>query len=226
MNGFTIGYNFKNPRLLTEALTHSSYLNENPGSVSNERLEFLGDAVLELTVSSYLYNNYPDLSEGELTKFRASAVCEATLAKAARRLGLGGQLRMGKGEAGSGGRDRPSVLSDAFEALIGAIYLDASFSDAAEFIISWLGSEIEALESNFKYQDSKTHLQELVQQDSKIPIVYEIVDEQGPAHSKRYTVNALHGSRLLGTGTGKSKKEAEQNAANDAIRVLNMKGLK
>ena len=215
-------YRFRSQKLLQQALMHSSYANEhqiNPLS-QNERLEFLGDAVLELISSETLYTRYPELMEGDLTKFRASIVCESMLAQKARSLALGDALQMGKGESQSGGRDRDSILADAFEALIGAIYLDGGLDSARAFILHMLDSDIRGMRSRFMQNDCKTFLQEQLQQNSQKPIEYTVLSEAGPDHNKQFTVSVSHGGKPLGQGTGKSKKEAEQSAAQNAIEQL------
>ncbi len=214
-----ISYSFKDVKLLIQALTHSSYANENNLKKidNNERLEFLGDAVLEIVTSDYLYRQYPNLLEGELTKFRASIVCEPTLAQFAREMGLGDYLLLGKGEDASGGRKRDSVLSDAVEALIGAIYNDGGIDAAREFIESML---LDDVEERKRFVDSKTHLQEYIQQVSDIPIEYKVIGESGPDHNKSFTVHVCHEGRIIGEGQGRSKKSAEQRAAFDALKKM------
>ena len=217
-----INYNFKNPKLLKQAFTHSSFAHEHKMSSleNNERLEFLGDAVLELIISEYLYQNFPDMPEGELTKFRASIVCESSLAKNAMKLDMGKFVLLGKGEENTGGRTRESILADAFEAVIGAIFLDGGHSVAKKFIIDILYESIEQGHDTFKLSDCKTYLQELLQKSSKEVIRYYIVDEYGPDHNKVFVAEVNHSNYILGKGMGKSKKEAEQNAAYNAIKNL------
>ncbi len=218
----TIGYSFKNREYITTALTHSSYANENrlSGYAYNERLEFLGDAVLGFIVGSYVFKHFPEIPEGELTKLRASVVCEAMLSKKARGIKLGEYLRLGKGEEMTGGRDRVSVLADAFEALIGAIYMDGGIECAEKFVLCQLENEIKVMRTEFKKLDSKTNLQEIIQRDSKIPLEYKIIDEKGPAHNKVFSASVSHGGKVLGVGSGASKKEAEQAAAQQALIKL------
>lgn len=218
-----IGYKFKNREYLVTALTHSSYANENklPGYAYNERLEFLGDATLGFIVGSYVFKHYPDIPEGELTKLRASVVCEAMLSKKAKAIDLGGCLRLGHGEEMTGGRNRVSILADAFEALIGAIYMDGGIDRAEKFVLSQLEDAIKEMRVGFKTLDSKTNLQEIIQKTSKIPLVYNIIGEKGPAHNKQFEASVSHNNKVLGTGTGSSKKEAEQAAAQAAIEKLN-----
>ncbi len=214
-----MGYTFKNEYYIETALTHSSYAHEmNMSSLNNnERQEFLGDAVLELVISNYIFNKYTDMPEGEMTKLRASIVCEDTLSKAATEIGLGQLIKLGKGEIYTGGRERPSILADAMEAVFGAVYLDGGFDAAEAFILDILKPHIELLKNNFRMRDCKTYLQELIQKTSKEPIVYNIIGESGLAHSKEFMSSVVHDGKILGKGRGKSKKEAEQNAAADAI---------
>ncbi|MDY3796522.1 MAG: ribonuclease III [Agathobacter sp.] len=212
-----IGYNFKNEALLKQALTHSSYAHEQRKKNSdNERLEFLGDAVLEIVSSEFLYLNYPDKPEGELTKLRASIVCEPTLAMCTNQIKLGDYLFLGKGEDMTGGRMRKSILSDALEAVIGAIYLDGGFANAKDFVLKYIMTDIEHKQL---FYDSKTILQEIVQgQHQKVK--YELIDESGPDHMKSFTVRACVGDEEISIGTGATKKAAEQEAAYKAILVL------
>lgn len=211
-----IGYRFKNQEHLLLALTHSSFSNENKGKkkINNERLEYLGDAVLELTVSDFLYHNYPDKNEGELTKIRSSLVCERTLSVCAREISLGEHLRLSRGEHMTGGRDRDSILSDAFEALIGAIYLDGGIEDAKAFIHKYLLHDVE---EKTLFYDAKTILQEMVQADTKEKLSYRLVKEEGPDHCKEFTVETWIGDKPVATGVGKTKKAAEQMAAYKTI---------
>jgi ribonuclease-3 len=217
-----IGYKFKNHDELVLALTHSSYANEHKlGKFEyNERLEFLGDAVLEFFVSRYIFEKFPQMPEGELTKLRASAVCEDTLAKKAHQIMLGRFLRLGKGEELTGGRERESVLADAFEAVIGAVLIDGGISAAEKYVLNLMTDEIEALKNSFMYMDFKTRLQEIVQKSSKLPLKYTIVSESGPDHGKVFEAEVLHDGVVLGCGTGHSKKEAEQEAAKAAISKI------
>ena len=214
-----IGYQFHNKELLKSALMHSSYTNEMhlPKYRCNERLEFLGDAVLELISSEFLFFNNQKTQEGELTRMRASVVCEPSLAFCAREIGLGDYLLLGKGEEVTGGRKRDSVTSDALEALIGAIYLDGGFTNAKEFIEKFVLNGIEEKQLFF---DSKTIFQEMMQSITAEPIHYEMIGEEGPDHCKSFTVELFVGDRSAGCGTGRSKKAAEQAAAYDAIKKL------
>lgn len=214
------GYHFQNPHLLKQAMTHSSYANEHKakGYHDNERLEFLGDAVLEVVSSEFLFRHYPALPEGDLTKLRASIVCEPTLALCARELDLGDFLLLGKGEEHTGGRKRDSIVSDAMEALIGAIYLDGGFASAKEFVHRFIMTDIEHKKL---FYDSKTILQEIVQSDYKgKEIEYVLTGEIGPDHDKKFVVSLVVGDKTLGEGTGRTKKAAEQEAAYRAIIKL------
>ena len=214
-----IGYEFENFDLLVNALTHSSYANEHHIAYkgNNERLEFLGDAVLELTSSEFLFYQYADLPEGKLTKKRASIVCEPTLALCAKEISLGDYLLLGKGEEATGGRNRNSIISDAMEALIGAIYLDGGFANAKEFIHRFILNDIEHKQL---FYDSKTILQEMVQSRQEAPLSYEIIREEGPDHNKSFEVCAKIGDEEVGRGAGRTKKAAEQVAAYNGILKL------
>lgn len=211
-----IGYQFNNTNILKQALTHSSYSNEKQMSklYNNERLEFLGDAVLELVSSEYLYKIYPDKPEGELTKIRASLVCEKSLTYSSNKYYIGDYLFLGKGEEATGGRQRPSILSDALEAIIGGIFLDGGFSNAKEFVVEYVLKD--ALEQEFFY-DSKTILQEIIQSEYKDAIQYEVINQEGPDHDKKFTVSIRVNDKEIGIGKGKTKKAAEQEAAHQAI---------
>ena len=214
-----IGYTFHNKKLLKQALTHSSYANEKRlGKLGcNERLEFLGDAVLELVSSDFLYKRFTQVPEGELTKKRASLVCEPSLAYCARQFGLPKFLLLGKGENMTGGRNRDSIVSDATEALLGAIYLDGGFANAKEFVLKFILNDIERKQL---FYDSKTILQELVQENGVQPVEYILTGETGPDHDKQFTVEARINGKPAGTGTGHTKKAAEQAAAYQAIRSM------
>ncbi len=213
-----IGYQFKQPELLRQALTHSSYANEKHKKQSdNERLEFLGDAVLELVSSEFIFKNYGKMPEGEMTKFRASIVCEPTLALCTKELDLGKYLYLGKGEDMTGGRTRKSVLSDALEAVIGAIYLDGGFDAAREFVHRFILVDVEHKKL---FHDSKTILQEFVQGNYKEELHYVLIGEEGPDHDKKFMVEAMMGERVIGHGTGHTKKAAEQEAAYEALLKL------
>ncbi|HJA72505.1 MAG TPA: ribonuclease III [Candidatus Lachnoclostridium stercoravium] len=216
-----IGYHFKDKRLLSHAMTHSSYANEKRWDKTrcNERLEFLGDAVLEVVSSDFLFHKYKDMPEGELTKTRASMVCEPALAYCAFEIHLGEYLLLGKGEEATGGRERNSVVSDAMEALIGAIYLDGGFASAKEFIHNFILNDMEHKQL---FYDSKTILQELVQSMGDAPLSYELLREDGPDHNKVFEVCAKLGDEEIGRGTGRTKKAAEAKAA--YYGILKVKG--
>ena len=212
-----IGYTFQNKKLLKQALTHSSYANEKKlGKLGcNERLEFLGDAVLELISSDFLYAKFPQIPEGELTKKRASLVCEPSLAYCARQFDLPKYLLLGKGENMTGGRNRDSIVSDATEALLGAIYLDGGFEHAKKFVLEFILNDIERKQL---FYDSKTILQEMVQEKGLDPVVYILTDETGPDHDKQFTVCVQVNGQVVGNGSGHTKKAAEQAAAYQAIQ--------
>lgn len=214
-----IGYRFKNKSFLKLAMTHSSYANDQRQDKSgdNERLEFLGDAVLELVSSETLYHTYPDKAEGEMTRLRASLVCEQTLAESAREIGLGDFLLLSNGEERTGGRERDSVTSDALEALIGAIYLDGGYEPAKNFIKKYVLNDIE---HKHLFYDSKTILQEILQKEYNERVEYTLIKEYGPDHNKRFVVNALFHGEVMGSGEGRTKKRAEQQAAYEAILKL------
>lgn len=213
-----IGYQFKNENLLRQALTHSSYANEKHMKKlsDNERLEFLGDAVLELSSSEFLFEHYPNKPEGELTKLRASIVCEPTLALCAEPISLGDYIFLGKGEELTGGRKRKSIVSDALEAVIGAIYLDGGFANAKEFVFKFIMTDIE---KKHLFYDSKTILQELMQAQHTT-YTYELVEESGPDHDKNFTVEVHVDEEVISSGNGHTKKAAEQEAAYKALLKL------
>lgn len=214
-----IEYQFKDENWIIEALTHSSFSNESRkhNLTNNERLEFLGDAILDLIISDYIFKKYPNMPEGELTKLRASIVCEPSLADAALNMNLGDFIYLGKGEELSGGRERTSILADTFEALLGAIYLDGKMDSAISFVQRNLIPSIEVIKNNNMYMDYKTLLQEQIQKTSSSPIEYYTINETGPDHNKEFSVEVRHDGVILGQGKGKSKKEAEQNAAFNAL---------
>ena len=220
-----IGYQFKNQEFLVSALMHSSYTNEKrlPKYKCNERSEFLGDAVLELVSSEFLFDANEKMPEGELTKLRASMVCEPSLAFCAREIGLGDYLLLGKGEEFTGGRNRDSVTSDALEALIGAIYLDGGFANAKEFILRFVLND---LEHKKRFYDSKTILQELVQGNFTANLSYHLIKEEGPDHNKTFFVEVYIGNVRYGKGKGRTKKAAEQDAAYHAILELHKNNIK
>lgn len=216
-----IGYQFKNPALLNEALTHSSYANEHKSQhiKYNERLEFLGDSVLSIVVSDYIYKNCPELPEGELTKLRASLVCEKSLYEFAKKIDLGKYLILSKGERNNGGTDRPSILSDAFEALIAAIYIDGGIAPASKHILNFVIPAIKNSKKK-KINDYKTTLQEIIQKNPGEKLEYVLVKESGPDHNKHFFVEVHLNSNVIGKGGGKSKKEAEQQAAREALELM------
>ncbi|MDR2655790.1 MAG: ribonuclease III [Oscillospiraceae bacterium] len=215
-----IGHKYKNARLLKKALTHSSYSNEGRRNVgNNERLEFLGDSVLSLIVSDYLYEKYSGLSEGELTKLRAKLVCEKSLDKFAADLELDRFLILGRGEDNSGGRKRPSIRSDAFEAVLASLYIDGGMEKARAFVMRFIRPETENIE-NAPFKDYKTQLQEISQQTKEEILSYVMTGESGPDHDKRFFFEVRLNSNVIGSGEGRSKKEAEQFAAKEALRLL------
>ena len=220
-----IGYTFQDLEILKQAMMHSSYINEKhlPKYKCNERLEFLGDAVLELVSSEFLFYEDQTRPEGELTKARASMVCEPALAFCAREIDLGQYLLLGKGEDATGGRKRESVTSDAMEALIGAIYIDGGFANAKEFIKRFILND---LENKKLFFDSKTILQEIVQEHFKEEISYRMIGEEGPDHDKSFHAAVLIGEKEYGTGTGRTKKAAEQEAAYQSILRLHKENIK
>ncbi len=219
-----ICYFFKNKKLLNQSLTHSSFANENRYKkklTHNERLEFLGDSVLNIIVSEYVYKKFPDDSEGQLTKIRASIVCESSLAYVARKMDLGDYLLLGKGEESTGGRNRDSILADAFEALLGAIYLDGGLESSRKFIIDILKREIsQAKNFGYIFTDYKTKFQEVLQKNKKSKVEYLVTREEGPDHDKIFYVNLMVDGKLCGQGEGRSKKEAEQKAAKSALKKI------
>ena len=220
-----IGYKFQDKNLLKKAMLHSSYANEKqlPKSECNERLEFLGDAVLELVSSEFLFFSNEEMPEGELTKARASMVCEPSLAFCAREIDLGEYLILGKGEEATGGRKRDSLTSDALEALIGAIYIDGGFANAKEFVMKYILND---LENKKLFFDSKTILQKIVQSEYKEGIRYEMIGESGPDHNKTFQYAVYIGEEKFGVGAGRTKKAAEQSAAYESILKLRAKNEK
>ncbi len=218
MNGFykAVGYTFKNELLAKEALTHSSYANEF-GVRSYERLEFLGDSILSVVVSEYLYENFPDMPEGELTKVRAAAVCERSLYEVASGLSLGKFLFLNKGEESTGGRERISILADIVEATIAAIFLDSGMEEAKKWIMTNVKCVIDKAVSGKAFKDYKTQLQEIAQSGALEAISYRLVEESGPAHMKKFSYEVLSGDKVIGKGCAGSKKEAEQLAAKAAL---------
>ena len=216
-----LGHSFRNRALLETAVTHSSYANENraSGIVCNERLEFLGDSVLGVTVADFLSRHFPDMPEGRMTRLRAELVCEQSLHRVALELHLGDYLRLGKGEEHNGGRERASILSDAVEAVIAAMYLDAGMETAAGFIHRCLLDDVRTIETP-SFTDYKTALQELVQRQSGQVLSYELVGEEGPDHAKTFRMQVRLNGEPVGLGTGRTKKEAEQTAAASALEAL------
>ncbi|OEG00487.1 ribonuclease III [Vulcanibacillus modesticaldus] len=216
-----IGIFFNNQKYLKQAFTHSSYVNEhkNRHLQDNERLEFLGDAVLELTVSDYLYKTFPNMKEGQMTKLRAAIVCEASLVDFAESLNFGNYILLGKGEEITGGRHRPALLADVFESFIGALYLDQGIESVRRFLEKYVFPKVDHGYYN-QLHDFKSQLQEYVQHDNLGNIVYRIVDEIGPAHDREFHSEVLIGGKYFGKGVGKSKKESEQQAAHQALIKL------
>lgn len=215
-----IGYTFKNKDLLFEALSHSSFANESKHKYhSNERLEFLGDSVLSIVVSDYIFENYTDIPEGELTKIRATLVCEKALFDFGSKISLGKYIMLGKGEELAGGRERPSIVADAFEAVIAAIYLDGGLDAARKHILRFMPEDV-LRAASAAYDDYKTVLQEIIQKNPEERIEYRLVGSSGPDHNKTFTVNVLLNSNIIGTGSAHSKKAAEQLAAKEALRLM------
>lgn len=216
----TIGYQFNDKELLEQALSHSSYANESKETrFSNERLEFLGDSVLSLVVSQYIFEHFRKLPEGELTKMRASLVCEKSLHQFAVQIRLGEHMLLGKGEENTGGRERVSILADAFEALIAAIFIDGGMNAARDFIHAIVLSE-ENLNKVQNSRDYKTILQEIVQKNPEERVEYKLIKQSGPDHNKVFSVGVFLNSNIIGSGKGKSKKQAEQLAAKEAIALM------
>jgi ribonuclease-3 len=218
-----IGIKFETPSLLDTALTHSSLVNESPGNAieSNERLEFLGDAVLGLIVAEKLYHDFPGMSEGQMTRLRAALVSRETLARIARSVRLGDFLLMGKGEESSGGRGKTANLAGALEAVVAAVFLDRGVVASRDLVLNLLGGELTKIVSQGLGTDYKSRLQELVQSRQQATPVYRLVAESGPDHDKQFTIEVVSGDRVLGRGTGKSKKSAETEAARSALEQLN-----
>lgn len=218
-----LGYSFKNKNLLFSALTHTSYVNESrDGIPSYERLEFLGDSVLSIIVSEYIYKRFNNLPEGELTKMRASLVCEKSLCAFSRQLEIGKYLRLGKGEDKGGGRERDSILADVFEAILAAIYLDGGFEKAKNHAMRFITDELEHTDDEV-FKDYKTALQEIIQRNPEESVTYILTNETGPDHNKLFEVEVRLNSNTIGKGKGKSKKQAEQFAAKEALMLMGAK---
>ena len=216
-----LSYKFKNKKILQNALTHSSYANEVKNSLSsNERLEFLGDSVLSIIVSDYIYKNFSNMPEGELTRLRSSLVCEKSLCKFSRELHLGDYLLLGKGEEKCGGRERDSILADAFEAVLAAIYLDGGMEIAKKHVMNFVLRELKNHAVEDANKDYKTVLQEIIQKNPEETVSYVLVGENGPDHNKEFSVDVFLNSNSIGHGIGKSKKQAEQMAAREALRLM------
>lgn len=216
-----IGYEFKDKTLIETALTHSSYANERQmGKECNERLEFLGDSVLGVITADYFYHNLAHLPEGEMTKKRAACVCEKSLHGFAKEINLGKYLLLGRGEDNTGGRKRASILADAFEAVIGAIYLDGGLENVRKFVLGFIK---EAAAKQMSIRDYKTELQEIIQKNPNEHLTYVLVGESGPDHDKRFEVEVMLNSNVIGCGMGKSKKLAEQQAAKQALELMGIK---
>lgn len=215
-------YQFTDVSLMTTAMTHSSYANEHRDlhMQNNERLEFLGDSILGLVSADYVFHRYPNVPEGQLTKVRAAVVCEKTLYEVAKELGLDHHLLLGHGEEIGGGRQRPSILADSVEALIGAIYLDGGLEAARSFIMTFLPAKVDLAEAGHAFRDYKTALQEIVQKNRQETLQYRLSGESGPDHDKRFTVQVLLNSNIFAEGIGRSKKEAEQMAARSALELM------
>jgi len=218
-----IGYKFKNIKLLENALSHTSYANEHKNTLSNERLEFLGDAVLELTISEYLFISYPKLPEGEMTRIRASVVCEESLFKVAKSNKINEYLLLGKCEETTGGRQRQALLADSVEAIIGAIYLDSNFENAKEFILKNLKIEVEAAIKGLGIKDYKTLLQEQLQKNGEVEIKYEIIAEDGPAHDKTFTAIVNLNGKKLGEGKRQKQKRSRKYGRKTSIGKITKK---
>ena len=216
----SVGYRFHNISLLKNAMTHSSYANENKSPMgSNERLEFLGDSVLGIVVADYLYKNCPHLPEGELTKLRAALVCEKACCGFSRQMNVGDYLLLSHGEQNSGGRTRSSILADAFEAVIAAIYLDGGMEEARSFILRFVKPMLQTARPK-PFKDYKTMLQEIIQKNPEESLEYVLTGESGPDHNKHFTVEVHLNSNVIGKGGGRSKKEAEQQAAREALELM------
>lgn len=220
-----IRYYFNDKELLIEALSHSSYANEKrKGRNSNERLEFLGDSVLSIVVSQYLFEHFTHLPEGELTKIRASLVCEKSLYEFAKQIDLGEHILLGKGEENTGGRERVSILADAFEAVIAAVFLDGGLEAAKRHILKFIPKDIDDRKP-VSFSDHKTILQEIIQKNPEEKVEYKLVGQSGPDHNKAFKVQVRLNSNVIGMGIGRSKKEAEQMAAKEALELMGYESL-
>ncbi len=218
-----IGYQYRNKQYAINALVHSSYSNEHHSfaAKNNERLEFLGDAILDFVLSLMLYNNQANLSEGEMSKMRALIVCEASLNICAQKIGLGEMILLGRGEEANGGRTRPSILSDAMEAVIGSIYLDGGMDEAEGFIMDLLGDIYHKAVNGMLFMDYKTALQEELQKSGDAQIQYKLMEAMGPDHSRTFKISVYANGKAIGVGVGKTKKDAEQMAAKAALEEIN-----
>ena len=220
-----LGVQMHDLELLNMALTHTSYAHEakqQPKPQHNERIEFLGDSVLSIIVSTYMYNNFPELAEGQLTKLRAHLVCEYSLFEYAKKIHLGDYLQLGRGEDFTGGRERPSILADAFESVLGAIYLDQGMDVARTYLLGLMQPEIDYICRHGIFNDYKTRLQEYLQRDGEVEITYRLLGSSGPEHNKVFTSEVIFEGKVIGKGQGHSKKDSEQHAAQDALRKLHV----
>ena len=220
-----LGIHMHDLELLDMALTHTSYAHEakqHPKPQHNERIEFLGDSVLSIIVSTYMYNNFPELAEGQLTKLRAHLVCEYSLFEYAKKIHLGDYLKLGKGEDFTGGRERPSILADAFESVLGAVYLDQGMDVARTYLLGLMQPEIDYICRHGIFNDYKTRLQEYLQRDGEVEITYRLLGSSGPEHNKVFTSEVIFEGKVIGKGQGHSKKDAEQHAAQQALKQLHV----
>ena len=220
-----LGVQMHDLELLDMALTHTSYAHEakqHPKPQHNERIEFLGDSVLSIIVSTYMYNNFPELAEGQLTKMRAHLVCEYSLFEYAKKIYLGDYLKLGKGEDFTGGRERPSILADAFESVLGAVYLDQGMDVARTYLLGLMQPEIDYICRHGIFNDYKTRLQEYLQRDGEVEITYRLLGSSGPEHNKVFTSEVIFEGKVIGKGQGHSKKDAEQHAAQQALKQLHV----
>ena len=220
-----LGVQMHDLELLDMALTHTSYAHEakqQPKPQHNERIEFLGDSVLSIIVSTYMYNNFPELAEGQLTKLRAHLVCEYSLFEYAKKIHLGDYLQLGRGEDFTGGRERPSILADAFESVLGAIYLDQGMEVARTYLLGLMQPEIDYICRHGIFNDYKTRLQEYLQRDGEVEITYRLLGSSGPEHNKVFTSEVIFEGKVIGKGQGHSKKDSEQYAAQQALKQLHV----